>query len=235
MTATATAHDDRDRARADGAPSGAQGALASPAPPSWLHRRRVHRSRVGGLCDRRRRRSPRTTRSLPSSRRTCGRAAHPFGTDNLGRDVLSRVMVGARDVLIVAPVAALMSVAAGTMLGLIAAYLRGVPRRGRQPGHGGDPVDPARDVRSARADDARYRRRPCSSSLWRCSSRRSCSARCGPRCSPKRQLDYVTSARLRGEGSAVHHDEGDPPEHQWPDHRRAHRARRLRHLHHRHA
>ena len=48
-----------------------------------------------------------------------------FGTDNLGRDVLSRVMVGARDVLITAPVAALMSVAAGAMLGLMAAYLRG--------------------------------------------------------------------------------------------------------------
>ncbi|MGD9705465.1 MAG: ABC transporter permease [Acidimicrobiia bacterium] len=49
-----------------------------------------------------------------------------LGTDNLGRDVLSRVMVGARDVLIVAPVAAILSVAAGTMLGLIAAYLRGL-------------------------------------------------------------------------------------------------------------
>jgi peptide/nickel transport system permease protein len=54
------------------------------------------------------------------------RAQNPFGTDQLGRDVLSRVMVGARDVLIVAPLVAIASVAAGTMFGLIAAYRRGV-------------------------------------------------------------------------------------------------------------
>jgi peptide/nickel transport system permease protein len=52
--------------------------------------------------------------------------AHPMGTDPLGRDVLSRVISGARDVLIVAPVAALVSVVAGTMIGLVAGYLRGV-------------------------------------------------------------------------------------------------------------
>lgn len=53
------------------------------------------------------------------------RAENPFGTDHLGRDVLSRVMVGARDVLIVAPLIALLGVIAGTMLGLIGGYLRG--------------------------------------------------------------------------------------------------------------
>jgi peptide/nickel transport system permease protein len=52
-------------------------------------------------------------------------ASHPFGTDNLGRDVLSRVMAGARDVLIVAPLAAIISVVVGTLFGLCAAYLRG--------------------------------------------------------------------------------------------------------------
>jgi peptide/nickel transport system permease protein len=50
---------------------------------------------------------------------------HLMGTDRLGRDVLSRVMVGSRDVLIVAPLAALLGVTAGTLLGLIMGYYRG--------------------------------------------------------------------------------------------------------------
>ena len=52
--------------------------------------------------------------------------SHLLGTDRLGRDVLSRVMVGSRDVLIVAPLAALLGVGAGTLLGLIMGFYRGI-------------------------------------------------------------------------------------------------------------
>jgi peptide/nickel transport system permease protein len=51
---------------------------------------------------------------------------HLLGTDRLGRDVLSRVMAGARDVLIVAPLAALLGVGVGALLGLIMGYYRGL-------------------------------------------------------------------------------------------------------------
>jgi peptide/nickel transport system permease protein len=53
-------------------------------------------------------------------------AEHLMGTDRLGRDVLSRVMVGARDVLIIAPLAAMLGVIAGTLLGLIMGFYRGL-------------------------------------------------------------------------------------------------------------
>ncbi len=52
-------------------------------------------------------------------------SAHLFGTDTLGRDVLSRVIVGARDILIVAPLATLLGTVLGTILGLVTGYFRG--------------------------------------------------------------------------------------------------------------
>jgi len=54
-----------------------------------------------------------------------GTANHIMGTDQLGRDVLSRLMAGARDVLIAAPIAAAVSVALGTFFGLVMGYYRG--------------------------------------------------------------------------------------------------------------
>jgi peptide/nickel transport system permease protein len=52
-------------------------------------------------------------------------SSHLFGTDTLGRDVFSRVIVGARDILIVAPLATLLGTVLGTALGLITGYFRG--------------------------------------------------------------------------------------------------------------
>jgi peptide/nickel transport system permease protein len=51
---------------------------------------------------------------------------HLFGTDRLGRDVLSRVIVGARSVLVIAPIATLLGTAVGTAVGLVTGYYRGL-------------------------------------------------------------------------------------------------------------
>ena len=50
---------------------------------------------------------------------------HWFGTDQLGRDVLSRVLAGATDTMKVAPLATLLGIAGGTTVGLITGYFRG--------------------------------------------------------------------------------------------------------------
>jgi peptide/nickel transport system permease protein len=52
-------------------------------------------------------------------------AVHPFGTDELGRDVLSRVMYGARPALLIPLLVVVTAVAIGAPLGAIAGYKGG--------------------------------------------------------------------------------------------------------------
>jgi peptide/nickel transport system permease protein len=53
-------------------------------------------------------------------------AAHWFGTDDLGRDVFARTMAGARTVLIIAPLATVLALLWGSIIGLIAGFWRGL-------------------------------------------------------------------------------------------------------------
>jgi peptide/nickel transport system permease protein len=53
-------------------------------------------------------------------------AAHWLGTDDLGRDILSRTLAGASSVLLVAPAATALGLAGGVSLGLVTGYYRGL-------------------------------------------------------------------------------------------------------------
>lgn len=58
-----------------------------------------------------------------------GSVDHALGTDQLGRDLLSRLLYGGRISLLVALFAVLISASAGTLLGLLAGYAGGVVDR----------------------------------------------------------------------------------------------------------
>jgi peptide/nickel transport system permease protein len=57
---------------------------------------------------------------------TGGSFAHPLGTDNLGRDVLSRIMAGSHVSVIVCFYAILFSGSLGALIGMIAGYFGGI-------------------------------------------------------------------------------------------------------------
>jgi peptide/nickel transport system permease protein len=52
--------------------------------------------------------------------------AHPFGTDDLGRDVLARTIYGARVSLTVGVIATAISIVIGLLLGAVAAFYKGI-------------------------------------------------------------------------------------------------------------
>jgi peptide/nickel transport system permease protein len=62
--------------------------------------------------------------SLPQLHPPSGK--YLFGTDALGRDVFSRVLAGARDIMVVAPLATLLGIAGGAAVGLVTGYFRGL-------------------------------------------------------------------------------------------------------------
>jgi peptide/nickel transport system permease protein len=66
-------------------------------------------------------------RTLPPVWMEGGRWEYPLGTDQLGYDLLSRTLYGARPALGIAALAAVIGLALGAGLGLLAGYFRGLP------------------------------------------------------------------------------------------------------------
>jgi peptide/nickel transport system permease protein len=63
--------------------------------------------------------------NLPNRLAPPGSPGHPLGTDELGRDMLSRLLYGARISLAIGFVATAIAIVVGTLLGAVAGYLGG--------------------------------------------------------------------------------------------------------------
>jgi len=67
------------------------------------------------------------TSQVPSERLNGPSIHHPFGTDQFGRDIMTRVIVGARSVFLLAGLGTLLAIILGTPLGLLSGYIGGLP------------------------------------------------------------------------------------------------------------
>jgi peptide/nickel transport system permease protein len=65
------------------------------------------------------------TQQILSDARQAPSFTHPFGTDRLGRDIFSRVIMGTRDIFLLAGLGTLLATLAGTLIGLVSSYLGG--------------------------------------------------------------------------------------------------------------
>jgi peptide/nickel transport system permease protein len=66
-----------------------------------------------------------STQQIVADVRQAPSAQHWFGTDTLGRDIFSRILIGARDIFALAGTGTLVAVVIGTSLGLLSGYRGG--------------------------------------------------------------------------------------------------------------
>ena len=66
------------------------------------------------------------TQQITTAMRQAPSAEHLFGTDRLGRDIFSRVILGTRDIIGLAGLGTLLAVVAGTTFGLFSGYRGGL-------------------------------------------------------------------------------------------------------------
>ena len=163
--------------------------------------------------------------------------AHPMGLDRVGRDVFSRVIVGARSVIIVAPAAIALGVTLGSMLGLVMGYFRGLGRQRARPYPRRGPRHSVDRARDPPAHGAVGGQEGINVTSWQLiivigiaftPPRRPHGAlRRARRARPRLRAGGEAPRRAR----ALRHVRGDPPERDGADHRRGDRPARLRGLH----